>query len=468
MAIPIVAIVGRTNVGKSTLFNRLVGSQIAVVHDNPGVTRDRLYTEMHLGGRPIVLVDTGGLVGAESDELILQVKEQASAALEEADVLIMLCDGLEGINSLDYQVAEVARRTGKPIVLAINKMENTIEGLEDFYALRLGTPHRISAMTSYGLRGLSEEITEGLPPEGEADEPVKGETRVAIVGRPNVGKSAIVNALLGEERVIVSDLPGTTRDAVDIAVELDGKPFTLIDTAGLGRKSMQASGTEYYSSLRSLRAMQRADVGILVVDASEGMTKQDARIVGEVEQAGRGIILVINKWDMIEDRAEQSRLLAEEDGLIEPATKAQLRRSEKTRRSDFERMVRERIPFLDYCQIMFTSAVTGLGLDKLLPQAADIAGQFNRRVTTGPLNRAVEQALYRHQAPGRGSRRLKVYYATQVDIRPPTFVMKVNDPNLLHFSYERYLRNQLRESFGLNGVPIRLRIEKRSQRGDDE
>ncbi|MCD6360360.1 MAG: ribosome biogenesis GTPase Der [Armatimonadetes bacterium] len=467
MSTPIVAIVGRTNVGKSTLFNRLVGRQIAVVDDYPGVTRDRLYTEMRLGGRDIVLVDTGGLVGAESDELIAQVKDQAAAALQEADVLIMLCDGLEGITALDHEVAEVARRTGKPVVLAVNKLENTTEGLEDFYALRLGRPHRISARTSYGLQGLTEALVKLLPPESEPEPRIAGETRIAIVGRPNVGKSAIVNSLLGEERVIVSDLPGTTRDAVDIAVEYNGRPFRLIDTAGLRRKSLRASGTEYYSSLRTLRALQRADVGVVVLDAAEGMTRQDARIAGEVEQAGRGTIIVVNKWDLVQDAAERSRRLAVEDQLARPLTKGQARRAEKTRRGDMERLVRAQIQFLDYAPVLFTSALTGEGLDELLSVAADIAEQFNRRVETAAVNRAVSEALFRHQPPGRGSRDFKVYYAAQVSTGPPTFVLKVNDPNLCHFSYERYLRNQLREEFGLHGVPIRLRIEKRSRRGDE-
>lgn len=467
MPIPIVAIVGRTNVGKSTLFNRLLGQQVAVVDDFPGVTRDRLYSEMRLRGREIVLVDTGGLVGAESDELIVQVKEQAAAALEEADVLIMLCDGLEGVTSLDHEVAEVARRTGKPVILAVNKLENTTEGLEDFYALRLGTPHRISAHTSYGLQGLTETIARLLPPEQEPEERLAGETRVAVVGRPNVGKSAMVNTMLGEERLIVSDVPGTTRDAVDIAVEYDGRPFRLIDTAGLRRGSLRASGTEYYSSLRTLRALQRADVGVIVVDASAGMTKQDARIAGEVEQAGRGMVIAVNKWDLVQEAAAEMRRTAVEDGQAKPATKGDERRGEKTRRGDLERLVRQQIPFLDYAPILFTSAVTGEGLEELLRVSAEIAERFNRRVPTGALNRAVTEALFRHQPPGRGARSFKVYYAAQVGTAPPTFVLKVNDPNLCHFSYERYLRNRLREEFGLEGTPIRLRIQARSRRGDD-
>lgn len=463
---PIVAIIGRTNVGKSTLFNRLLGQPLAVVDDFPGVTRDRLYAETRLGGRTVVLVDTGGLVGAESDELIVQVKEQAAAALQEADVLIMLCDGLEGLSALDYEVAEVARRTGKPILLAVNKLENTTEGLDDFYSLRLGRPHRISARTGYGLRGLSEALVRLLPATEEAEERIAGETRIALVGRPNVGKSAMVNALVGEQRVIVSDVPGTTRDAVDIAFEREGQPLRLIDTAGLRRGSLRASGTEYYSSLRTLRALQRADVGVIVLDATEGMTRQDARIAGEVEQAGRGLVLAVNKWDLVQAAAARAIQELVEAGQAPPPSEGRARRAEKTRRADMERMVRQQIPFLDFAPVLFTSAVTGEGLQELLRTCVAIAEQFNRRVPTALVNRVIADAVARHQPPARGARNLKVYYATQVDTRPPTFVLKVNDPQLCHFSYERYLRNRLREGLQLEGTPIRLRLERRTRRGD--
>ncbi len=450
MPLPIVAIVGRTNVGKSTLFNRLVGHRLAVVDDRPGITRDRLYTEVDLDDHRVVLVDTGGLAGAESDELILQVKEQATAALNEADVLVLLVDGREGLTNPDHEVAEVVRRTGKPTVLAANKLETSTEHLEDFYDLRLGEPLPIAAQSKRGIPELVQAIIEALPEDLEPEKAVEGETAIAIVGRPNVGKSAIINRLLGEERVIVSEAPGTTRDAVDIAVEFDGRPFRLVDTAGLRRKSHRAIGTEYYSSLRSLRALQRADVGALVLDASEGVTRQDARIAGEIEQAGRGIVIVANKWDLVQERTAR-------EGA---STQGQLRRAERTRRGDFERIARYELPFLDYATLLFTCALTGEGLEDLLPTARDVAEQFNRRVPTAQVNRAIQDALLAHQPPGRGARPLKVYYATQPETRPPTFVLKVNDPELCHFSYERYLRNQLREKFGLHGTPIRLRLQK--------
>ncbi len=447
---PIIAIVGRTNVGKSTLFNRLVGHQLAVVDDYPGVTRDRLYAEVAIGSRIAILVDTGGLVGAESDELITSVTEQAAAALEEADVLIMMVDGLQGVTPADHQVADVVREAGKPTILVVNKMENTTEGLHDFWALGIGEPHRISARTGYGMQGLAEAIEEALPePEGPIER-VEEETALALVGRPNVGKSAIINAMLGEDRVIVSELPGTTRDAVDIAVEYEGRPFRLIDTAGLRRRVREAAGTEYYSSLRTIRALQRADVGILVLDAYEGILNQDERIAGEIEKAGRGIVIAANKWDIVQD-------------IMIPEDEEEKRqgRLERTAQEDFERIVRYRLSFLDYAPLVFTSAMTGEGLEELLRTAEDVAEQFSRRIETARVNEVIQRAIMQHQPPARGSKALKVYYATQVDTRPPMFVLKVNDPDACHFSYERYLRNKLRQEFGLTGVPIRMKLERR-------
>jgi len=460
MPLAIVAIVGRTNVGKSTLFNRLVGDRMAVVDDQPGITRDRLYAEVALSSHRLVLVDTGGLAGAESDELMLQVKEQAVAALHEADVLVLLVDGAEGLTALDHEVADVVRRTGKAVVLAANKMEGSTEHLEDFYELRLGQPLPISAKAGRGVGALTGAIIEALPEDLEPEARVEGETAIAIVGRPNVGKSAIINSLLGEERVIVSDVPGTTRDAVDIAVEYQGRPFRLVDTAGLRHKARRAIGAEYYSSLRTLRAVQRADVGMLVLDAAEGITRQDARIAGEIEQAGRGIVIVANKWDLIQDLTASPED-AEKGTSPKPGrTKAQRRRAERTRRADFERIVRYHMPFLAYATLLFTSALTGEGLEEILPTGQEVAAQFNRRLATPELNRAIQDAVLAHQPPGRGARPLKIYYAAQVETRPPSFVLKVNDPTLCHFSYERYLRNRLRETFGLHGTPIRLRLEE--------
>ncbi|MFW6438114.1 MAG: ribosome biogenesis GTPase Der [Armatimonadota bacterium] len=450
MPTPIIAIVGRTNVGKSTLFNRLVGHQLAVVDDMPGVTRDRLYAEVGIAGRVAILVDTGGLVGAESDELITDVTEQAAAALREADLLIMMVDGLAGVHAADHQVADVVRQTGTPCILVVNKMENTAEGLHDFWELGLGEPHRISAHTGYGLQSVTEEIAEKLPDTGPIERQVE-ETAVALVGRPNVGKSAIVNSMLGEDRVIESDIPGTTRDAVDVAVDYEGEPFRLIDTAGLRHSARHAEGTEYYSSLRTIRALQRADVGVLVLDVAEGITNQDERIAGEIEKAGRGIVIAANKWDIIQD------VLAPP----EDASEKDRQRFEKTHRGDFERIVRYRMPYFEYAPLVFTSAYTGQGLQELLDTTRAVAEQFSRRIETGQVNRVIQRAMQQHTPPMRGSRAFKVYYATQIGTRPPTFVLKSNDPDLCHFSYERYLRNKLRQEFGLTGVPIRMKLERR-------
>ncbi len=451
MPLPIVAIVGRTNVGKSVLFNRLVGQRLAVVEETPGVTRDRLYAEVDLDDREIVLVDTGGLAGAESDQLITQVKRQAALALQEADVLLMVVDGQEGLVSLDYEVAEVVRRSGKPHILAANKMESPRTDATVFAELGLGMPLQVSALHGQGIGELVEAILGQLPELEAEPEPVEGEIAVAVVGRPNVGKSAIINALLGEERVIVSEEPGTTRDAIDITVEMNGEPFRLVDTAGLRRRGKRGRGLEYYSSLRALRALQRADVGLVIIDAAEGITKQDANIAGEVETAGRGMVLVANKWDLVQESAYGDEEVSTE----------KIRRIEASLREDFERIVRRRLPFASYAYLLFTSAVTGEGLMELLPTAKQIAEQFRSRIETARVNRLIQAAVAGHQPPGRGGRQLKIYYATQVKSGPPTFVVFVNDPKLMHFSYRRYLVNKLRAEFGFDGVPIQLIVRQR-------
>ena len=451
MPLPIVAIVGRTNVGKSVLFNRLVGQRLAVVEHTPGVTRDRLYAEVDLDGRSVVLVDTGGLAGAESDELITQVKQQAAIALQEADLLVMLVDAQEGLVSLDYEVAEVARRSGKPYVLVANKMEGPKSDATVFAELGLGMPVEVSALHGEGLGELIEVILEQLPEAEVEPERVEGETAVALVGRPNVGKSAIINALLGEERVIVSEEPGTTRDAIDIEVEMNGEPFRLVDTAGLRRRGKRSQGLEYYSSLRTLRALQRADVGLAIIDAAEGITKQDANIAGEVEAAGRGLVIVVNKWDLVQRLAYGD----------EKVSAGEIPRIEADLRGDFERMVRSRMRFASYAKLLFTSAITGEGVGELLPTASRVAHEYRRRIDTGPLNRVIQAAVAQHQPPSRGGRPLKIYYATQVKAGPPTFVIFVNDPKLMHFSYRRYLLNRLRAEFGLEGTPIQLIVRRR-------
>lgn len=437
--------------GKSVLFNRLVGRRLAVVEETPGVTRDRLYAEVELDDHEMVLVDTGGLAGAESDQYITQVKQQATLALQEADVLVMVVDGQEGLVSLDYEVAEVVRRSGKPYILVANKMESPKTDATVFAELGLGMSLELSALHGRGLGELVDAIVEHLP-EVELEVPrVEGETAVALVGRPNVGKSAIINALLGEERVIVSEEPGTTRDAVDITVEMNNEPFRLVDTAGLRRRGKRSQGLEYYSSLRTLRALQRADVALVIIDAAEGITRQDANIAGEVEAARRGMVLVVNKWDLVQESAYGD----------EEVSREKIRRIEVGLRGDFERMVRSRMRFASYAYLLFTSAVTGEGLMDLLPTAKQVAEQFHRRIQTGPLNRAIQVAVTAHQPPARGGRPLKIYYGTQVTSGPPTFVVFVNAPELMHFSYRRYLVNQLRNEFGFEGTPIQLIVRRR-------
>ncbi len=452
MAAPFVAIVGRTNVGKSTLFNRLVGQRLAVVDAIPGVTRDRLYAEIDLDGSDIVLVDTGGLAGAESDQFMTQVKEQAAIALQEADLLLFMVDAREGLVSLDWEVADVVRRSGNPVILIANKMESPKLEASEFAELGFGMSLQLSALYGYGLGEVIEAILDDLPEPEAEPEPVAGEVAVALVGRPNVGKSAIINALLGEERVIVSEQPGTTRDAVDIALEFADEPYRLVDTAGLRRRGKRSEGLEYYSSLRTLRALQRADVGIVVIDALEGVTSQDAHIIGEVMEAGRGLVLLAHKWDLVQDFARSQT----DDGN----NMAQI---EQTLRRDFSYIVGSKLRFADFAELLFTSVVTGEGLGEILPTAKQAAHQYARQLDPTRLNQVLQEALAAHQPPSR-KHHLRIRGIEQVTTRPPTFVLRVNDPELMHFSYERYLVNQLREAFGFLGTPIKLFVRGRSQR----
>ena len=453
MPAPIVAIVGRTNVGKSMLFNRLAGQRLAVVEDVPGVTRDRLYADVELDERQIVLVDTGGLAGAENDRFITQIKQQATLALQEADLLVLMVDAREGLVSLDWEVAEVVRRTGKPVILVANKLESPALDASEFAELGFGMPLRISALQGLGIGDLVDAILPSLPPEEAEPETVEAETAVALLGRPNVGKSAIINALLGEERVIVSAEPGTTRDAVDITVELLGEPYRLVDTAGLRRRGKRSQGLEYYSSLRALRALQRADVGVVVMDALEGVTQQDAHIVGEIIDAGCGLVLVANKWDLVQDFGH---------GEDEPDAQERADIEEALRR-DFTRMLRKKLSFVPYAELLFTSAITGEGLMEILPSAKWAAQQYAREVDPTLLDQVLREAVMTHQPAYRGGRQLKVYGIEQVATRPPTFVLSVNDPKRMHFSYQRYLANQLRAAFSFEGTPLRLLVRARSR-----
>lgn len=454
MPLPLVAIVGRTNVGKSSLFNRLVGRKVAVVEDFPGVTRDRVYAEAELDRRWVMLVDTGGIVGGEGDELFAKVKDQAARALREADLIIMVVDGQEGLVSLDHDVAEIVRRSGKPYVLAANKMEKTSLSSEAFADLRLGLPIDISAIHGRGLMDLVETAEELLPPD-PGERAATDELRVAIIGRPNVGKSALTNAILGEERVIVSDVPGTTRDAVDTPFEWQGQRWRLIDTAGLRRRGKRQD-TEFYSSLRTLKVLAQADVALVVMDSHEGPCAGDARVGGEADESGRAMVIVANKWDLLKQYAQPD----EEHPNLKPA------KVEKLLRADMKRLIEQELPFAGYVPVVYTSAVTGEGIAELLTTTRRVADNFHRRIETGLLNRVLRQAVAKHAPPSRKGRQLKLLYCTQVRTAPPTFVLFCNDPQLMHFSYERYLVNSLRDAFDFEGTPLRLLL--RARRREEE
>ncbi len=471
---PIIAIIGRTNVGKSALFNRLVGERRTIVEDFPGVTRDRVYAEIDLDGKTAVLVDTGGLVGAESDALIGQVREQAAQALAEADVLLLLFDGQEGLVALDYEVAEAARRSRKPVLAVVNKMESGRGDVTQFAELGFGLPLAISALHGHGLNALADAVREILPPSSEeAVEVPEGATSLAIVGRPNAGKSALVNALLGQPRMIVSEIPGTTRDTVDTLLQAGDHWYQLVDTPGLRRRGKRSQGVEFYSSLRSLKALQRAEVGVVVFDAGEGLTQQDAAIALEVDTARRPLIMVANKWDLVRERAfgDEAQGARRESGVgqgeaeeeahraMSPAEQA---KAERLLKQDFETLARSRLRFAAQAPLVFTCALTGEGIGEILPLAAKISAQYRRRLDTGVLNRALAEAMDKHHPPTRGGKQLRIYYATQAKAAPPTFVLFVNDPKLMHFSYERFLINYLRSRFGLDMVPLTLRVRQSS------
>lgn len=456
MALPLVAIVGRTNTGKSSIFNRLAGKKLAVVEDFHGITRDRVYAVCELDQRQVMLVDTGGIVGGEGDELFAKVKDQAARALAEADVIIMVVDGPEGPTALDHQVADIVRKSGKPYVLAANKMEKTSVSSEAFAELRLGLPIDVSAIHGRGLMELVEAAEDLLPEELGVDDRAENELAVAIIGRPNVGKSALTNAILGEERVIVSDVPGTTRDAVDTPFEYNGEPWRLVDTAGLRRRGKRKD-TEFYSSLRTLHAVTRADVALVVFDAHEGPNAGDARAAGEALEAGRALVLVANKWDLVKTYAQPN----EDFPDLNP------KKIEKLLKSDMERLAGEEFGFMSYVPLVFTSAETGEGIEELLVTIRRVAENFSRRIETGPLNRILRQATARHAPPSRKGRQLKLLYCTQVRTGPPTFVLFVNDPELVHLSYERFLLNSLRAAFDFEGVPLRLLLRaRRREKGD--
>ena len=440
MSTPLIAIVGRPNVGKSHLFNRLVGKRISIVEDTPGVTRDRIYAESEWAGRKFNLVDTGGIEPHTSSEMLMFMRSQANTAIDTADVVVLVCDITVGVTAADKDVADMLLRSNKPVVLAVNKCDKPgapDPGLFEFYNLGLGEPLPVSALQGYGTGDLLEQCVELLPPDEELDE--ENEViNVAVIGKPNAGKSSLVNRILGEERVIVSPVAGTTRDAIDSYFECDEGKFNFIDTAGLRRKSKVEENIEKFSVLRTRMAVERADVCLIMIDATEGVTDQDSKVAGLAHDAGKASILVVNKWDAVPDKTTKS-----------PA--------------EFENKLRAELPFMDYAPVVFISALTGQRVGNLFNMIVDCAESAAKRVTTGQLNQVLSEAVARMQPPSKKGRRLRIYYMTQTGVKPPNFVAFCNDPELFQFGYRRYIENRIRDAYGFHGTPVRMVIKQRGE-----
>ncbi len=441
MSKPTVAIVGRPNVGKSQLFNRLAGKRLSIVEDTPGVTRDRLYADCDWRGRIFSVIDTGGIEPKNDNEILKFMRYQAEAAIHHADVIIFITDLKTGVTASDEEVASMLQRSGKPIVLAVNKCDKPgapDPNIFEFYNLGLGDPYGISALHGYGTGDLLDAVYEYFPPEEEG-EGEDDRIRVALIGKPNVGKSSLLNRVLGEERVIVSNVAGTTRDSVDADVENQYGKFTFIDTAGIRKKSKVEEKIEKFSVMRSLMAVERADVCVIMIDATEGVTEQDTKVAGEAHNAGKACIIVVNKWDLVE-----------KDGST---------------MKEYTLRVREGLAYMPYAPVLFISALTGQRVDKLYDMIAHVYEQNHKRIPTGQLNSILAEATARVQPPTDKGRRLKIYYVTQAGVTPPTFIFFCNDARLFHFSYQRYLENQIREVFDMTGTPVRIIVR---QRGDKE
>ncbi len=439
MSKPVVAIVGRPNVGKSTLFNVLAGERISIVKDTPGVTRDRIYADVSWLNHDFTLIDTGGIEPDTSDIILSQMRDQAQIAIDTADVIIFITDVRQGLVDSDAKVADMLRRSKKPIVLVVNKVDDFNKYMPDvyeFYNLGIGDPHPISAASQLGLGDMLDEVVADFPENHNFDE--EDETpRIAIIGKPNVGKSSLVNRLVGQDRVIVSDIAGTTRDAVDTRVRYDGRDYIFIDTAGLRRKNKIKEELERFSIIRAVSAVERADVVILMIDAVEGVTEQDAKIAGIAHERGKGIIICVNKWDAIE-------------------------KDDKTMYKHMEK-VRQTLSFMTYAEIMFISAKTGQRLNKLYDTIDAVIENNSMRIATGVLNEIVTEAVALQQPPSDKGKRLKIYYVTQVAVKPPTFVIFVNHKELMHFSYVRYLENRIRDAFGFQGTSLKFIVRERKE-----
>lgn len=438
MSKPIVAIVGRPNVGKSTLFNRLAGRRIAIVEDTPGVTRDRIYADADWLRHEFQIIDTGGIEPNSEDEILAQMRRQAELAIEMSDVIVFMVDGKNGLADADREVAAMLRKSGKPVVLAVNKIDSIKEAANayEFYNLGMGEPFAISSSQGLNLGDMLDELVSKFPDyENNGEE--KEYIEVALVGKPNVGKSSLANRLLGEDRSIVTDIPGTTRDSIDSFLETEEGKFILVDTAGLRRKAKVKGEIEYYSNLRTMTAIERADVVVLVIDAVEGASVQDERIIGYAHEMKKGILLIVNKWD-----------------LIEKDTKTM---------DTYTQDLRARFHFLSYAPFLFISAQTGLRSHKVLHEVARVFENYSKRISTGILNDVLSKALLMKEPPVIANRRLRVYYATQTGVRPPTFIFFVNDASLMHFSYMRYLENQLRKSFDFEGTGLKIELRERKE-----
>ena len=440
---PLVAVVGRPNVGKSTFFNKIAGKRISIVEDVPGVTRDRIHADAEWLGHPFTLIDTGGIDPRSDDALLSQMRAQAQTAIDLADVICFFTDAREGLTDDDREVANLLRRTGKPVLLVVNKVDylGMNDSMYEFYELGLGDPIGISSVNMLGFGDLLDQIISHFPPaEEQQPDPEVKTIQMAIVGRPNVGKSSLTNRLLGQERTMVSDIPGTTRDAIDTVFTTDeGTSFNIIDTAGIRRKSViEDESLERYSVLRSIAAIRRCDVALLLIDAQDGVTEQDTKIAGLIHEEGKGVIVVVNKWDALE----------KETGTLER----------------YRKVVAEKLKFMDYAPILFISAKSGQRVDTVFDKVKEVYETSCRRIRTGVLNDVLNDATNNLQPPLQGTRRLKILYATQTGVQPPTFVLFVNDETLMPFSYERYLENYFRKTFPLEGTPIRYILRERNEK----
>lgn len=440
MSKPIVALIGRPNVGKSTFFNYIIGERKAIVEDTPGVTRDRIYADTEWRGRKFTLIDTGGIEPKSTDEILVQMKRQAQIAMETADVIIFLTDIKQGVTAADYEVATMLRKTGKPVILVCNKADNvgeTPNDIYEFYNLGLGDPLPVSAVNQLGTGEVLDAIYNNFPEDNNLDEDDEF-IHVAIIGKPNAGKSSLINKILGENRLIVSNIAGTTRDAIDSEFENVYGKYVFIDTAGIRRKSKIEEDIEKYSIIRAKTAIDNAQVCVLVIDAEQGVTDQDAKIAGEAHESGKGVIILVNKWDLIE----------KETGTLE----------------EYKKTIRDKLSYLAYAPILFVSATTGQRVDKLFPLINSVNESNAMRVSTSQLNDVIRESITMVQPPSDKGRRLKIYYATQASTRPPTFVVFCNSAKLFHFSYQRYIINNIRKNFGgLEGTPVRLIIREKKK-----